>query len=179
MRIIRISETLAGTPMVEVDPAPLDSANTPYVSYELAALLKPHLIDRDNIAVRFMGEGLPTTATAVVTEMYVKVAGAVESIRWYSARVMIFETPTGNTGMNAYFQPVRMEIPKVSTAQLINNAPVYNFREVYTDMEDSSNDMERLLLLADSNYTRAAPSSPRKTLNSPPLTTQSWWKRFF
>lgn len=164
--------------MVEVEPAPVDSTGTLHVSEELAELLTPYLVGCDNIAVRFTGRGLPTTATAVISEMYVELEKPMAVVRWYAIRVMIFGTPTGKTGANAYFKPVRTEMLKLGVAQAIPNGPIYNFREVYDDMEDSSNDMERLLHLADASFSKNLRHT-ETTRQTPEMARTPWWRKLF
>jgi hypothetical protein len=175
MKIIRESETLSGTPMIEIDAAPLDMSGIPHVSDELAALLAPYLQGRDNISVRYIDEGLPTTSTVVVSEMYVELGQPVEAVRWYSARVIVFGTRTGKTGVNAHFQPVRIEMAKYPAGQLIPNGPIFNFREVYDDIESGSRDMERLLRIADEAYSnqRRKSTTPDSAKHSP----KPWWRK--
>ena len=165
--------------MVEVDPPPLDASGTLHVSDELASLLAPYLNGRDNIAVRFIGQGLPTTATAVISEMYVKIAEPIPSLRWYAMRAMIFGTPTGKTGVNVYFKPIRMEIVDLEVGQAIQSGPVYNFREVYDDIEQSSEDMERLLHLADDAFTNGMPQDTQRNSPGAVEVKPSWWRKLF
>lgn len=174
MQILRVSETLSGAPLVEIDQAPLDASGTLHVSDELAKLLGPYMEGRDNISVRFMGNGLPTTVTAVITEMYAEVGSPPDAFRWYSVRAMIFATPTDKTGMNVYFQPTRVQMAAIPVQQHITDGPIYNFREVYEDMDDSANDMERLLNIADNSF-----SSGRRESGSAAsgASRKRWWNR--
>jgi hypothetical protein len=178
MRIVRVSETLHGGPMVEVEPEPVDGTGTLQVSEELAQLLAPYLVSRDNIAVRFTANGLPTTATAVVSEMFVEIGEPVEYLRWYAVRAMVFATPTDKTGLNVYFQPVRTEFFKLPIGQDIPNGPIYNFREVYNDVEESSDDMERLLKLADQSYSKSR-SDEASANTIVEKKQQPWWRKLF
>lgn len=156
MEIIRVSETLHGRPLVEIDQVPLDDSGTLYVSEELAELLLPHMNDADNIAVKFTsGNGLPTTVTAVVSEIHVKIGNPPDMLRCYSVRAMIFTTPTGKHGVNVFFKPVRTEFIKLPIGQAIDNAPVFNFKEVYNHIEDTSDDMPRLVKIADDAYQKS------------------------
>lgn len=178
MRIVRVSETLSGHPMVEIDIEPVDDTGTLHVSEELANILKPYLIERDNIALRFIGKGLPTTAIAVVSEMYVKIDGPIELLRWYAIRAMIFGTPTGKTGVNVHFQPVRIEFLRQPVGQAIPNGPIYNFKEVYNDLEESSNDMERLLKLADAHFSKSHDGETKVDVKVDKAETP-WWRKLF
>jgi hypothetical protein len=162
--------------MVELDEEPVNAAGILSVTDELAKLLKPLMEGRDNIAVRFMADGLPTTATAVISEMYIRLGGTLKALRWYSVRSMIFETTTGKTGVNVYFRPVRTELFDRSVQQDIVHGPVYNFQEVYETDEESSRDMERLLAIAEANFSK---SQGARNLSSSMSANKSWLHKVF
>lgn len=156
MQIVRVTETLSGRPMIELDTVPIDAEGTLCVSDKLANMLRPYMDNTDNIAVRFMANnGLPTTVTAVVSEVYVKVGNPPDMLRWYAVQAMVFNTRTGKYGVNAYFKPIRTEFIKLPIGQIIENGPVFNFKEVYSHIEDTSDDMPRLAKIADNAYQKS------------------------
>jgi hypothetical protein len=159
--------------MVEVEPEPVDRSGTLHLSDELAALLKPHMKDRDNIAVRFMGKNLPTTATAIITELYIPLSTSISSVRWYAIRAMVFETPSTKIGLNAYFQPVRTEFVEMPVGQVIQNGPIYNFRETYNTHDAVSEDFGRLLQMSEAAYSETRHPEPAIRQEKP-----SWWRKF-
>src|SRR5262245_43217419 len=58
--VTKVSESVAGRPTLHIEPAPLSTDGIPELSDELAELIKPYLKATDNIALRFIDDGLPT-----------------------------------------------------------------------------------------------------------------------
>ncbi|MGN8119188.1 hypothetical protein [Labrys sp. 22185] len=153
MRVLSVSETLHGGPMVEVDEIPCDTSGALHVSDDLVSLLKPYMNGRDNVAVRFTSDGLPTTATVVISESFTK--NSPDTVRWYAILAILFQTKTLKTGLNLRVQPIRSELFKLGVQQIIEDGPWYNFQEVYNNMEHSSSDLDRLLKIAEDHYSRS------------------------
>lgn len=150
--IKRISQNVFGSPMLEIEPPPLNRDGVPDFSEALEQVIAPHLKGRDNISLRFIDQGLPTTVTAVSSLLDVEYEGVLVT---YSIRLITFKTRDGKTACNIHIRPESRCVMK-------NDAPIkrdsiyrrqtYDFCEVYEDMEKSRDDLQRLLKIADRHF---------------------------
>jgi len=150
--IVRVTEGVRGRPMLHIEPAPLSRDGIPELSEALASTIAPYLKNADNISIRFVDRGLPTTTTAVVGTYDVGDEGFSVT---YDVRIMLFDTGTGKTGSNVHLRPTRRNVvlkPGVPLSQDIVGARTYEFREVYETNEQSQNDLDRLARIAHRHY---------------------------
>jgi hypothetical protein len=154
-RIKRVSSNVFGKPMLEIDPAPLDRRGVPDLSESLAQLIIPHLQNRDNISIRYIDDGLPTTATAVLAFIDVE---DDESAISYSVRIMLFETDNKKVGSNVHIRPIQRHVKingvRLDIYQEIKTTRTYDFLGVYDNDEQSRDDLGRLVKLAHEHFIR-------------------------
>jgi hypothetical protein len=123
------------------------------MSKELERTIAPYLKRGDNIAIRYIDDGLPTTCTAVLGSVFVHGGGSgIE----YAIRTMIFETNSGRPGCNIHIRPdFRCKTDRagnITKREKIASPPVYDFREVYENVEQSRDDLARLVKIADNHF---------------------------
>lgn len=152
--IVRVSENLHGRPMVHVEPAPLRGDGVPECSESLAQVISPYIGNADNVSVRYLDSGLPTTMLAVVSTYNV---GDDEFFITYEVRIALFETENRQVGSNLHLRPIRRGMfvtPDLPIFQVISGARSYEFREAYKSVDDAQNDLERLATLAHTHFCR-------------------------
>jgi hypothetical protein len=149
----RVMEGVSGAPMLEIEPAPINRDGIPDLSEELERAIRPHLNGRDNISIRFVDQGLPTTTVAVLSAYDVKEGDLTIT---YDLRIMVFETATGKTGSVIHARPKARSVvlgagmPVVG--QDIQGARTYDFHEVYDDIAHARDDLDRLIRIADRHF---------------------------
>lgn len=149
----KVASGLRGQPMLEIYPAPINRDGIPDLSEALATAIGPYIQGRDNISLRYIDDGLPTTTTAVISSITVE-GDDVDTV--YSLRSMVFETRNKKIGCNIHIQPkethVKINGAKVGVFQEIRGARTYDFHEVYENAEDSRDDVSRLVLTAHKHF---------------------------
>lgn len=153
-RIVSVSTARNGKPLVHIAPAPIGDDGIPELSLELADLLAPYFDGSDNVAVRFVDQ-LPTTTTAVVGMCGAENGGVVIQ---YKLRNMIFATGDGRIGCNIVLTPIRRDgvIAGVPISQTIPDGKPIFFKEVYKDVQESRDDLSRLVMIAHNQFRNAA-----------------------
>ena len=149
--VVRVGQSVTGRPMLHIEPAPLNSDGIPEVGDELAAVITPYMKNTDNISLRFMDCGLPTTTTAVIGVYEV---GTEEFSVSYELRIMLFETATRKIGSNLSLRPVQRHglMVAVPVSQTITGARTYEFREVYESKQQAEDDLDRLAQIAHRHF---------------------------
>lgn len=153
-RVTKVDESFSGRPLLHIEPAPISHDGWPDLSKELEDVIAPYFEkSTDNIAIRYIDDGLPTTSTAVMGS--VEIRDGRLAIR-YAIRTMIFETKTKKPGCNIHIRPetkVTFNIFEKETGrERIKAPPTYDFREVYQDAEESRDDLGRLVKIAHQHY---------------------------
>jgi hypothetical protein len=153
-RVTHVGETFSGAPQLHIEPAPISVDGWPELSEDLESLIAPYLSGRDNVAIRYTDDGLPTTSTAVMD--FILVANGSDAIQ-YAVRIMLFETGTKKVGSNVHVRPefnCRMDPTRaVMQKQKIAHSRTYKFREVYDTTEQSRDDLSRLVKIAHAHFT--------------------------
>ena len=152
-RVTQVSQAFSGRPLLHIEPAPISHDGWPDLSRELEEVIEPYLKGSDNIALRFIDNGLPTTTTAVIGSVEVQEERfAIQ----YAIRTMIFETTTSKPGCNIHIRPEVKSIlnffGKEIGREKISESPTYDFREVYENAEASRDDLSRLVKIAHSHF---------------------------
>lgn len=168
-KVNRVTSNLLGKPMLEIEPAPISGDGLPDLSDDLAKAIMPHLRGRDNISIRYIDHGLPTTATAVLASMDVE---GDEIAISYSIRIMLFETKNKKVGSNVHIRPAQRHVKinkvRVGVYQEIKTTRTYDFHEIYDDGEQSRDDLERLVKLAHDHFIQHGPESTEETQPAAP-----------
>jgi hypothetical protein len=152
-RVTQVSESFSGRPLLHIEPAPISHDGWPDLSRELEEVIAPYLRGTDNIALRYIDGGLPTTSTAVLGS--VEVREGKYAIH-YAIRTMIFETKTSKPGCNIHIRPeVKTKFNifgKETERERITAPPTFDFREVYEKAEESRDDLSRLVKIAHQHF---------------------------
>ncbi len=152
-RVTQVSEAFSGRPLLHIEPAPISHDGWPDLSRELEEVIAPYVKNADNIALRYIDKGLPTTSTAVMGSVQVREG---KFAIHYAVRTMIFETKTKKPGCNIHIRPEMKSTFNFFGTEIkrerIDTPPTYDFREVYQNAEESRDDLNRLVKIAHQHF---------------------------
>jgi hypothetical protein len=110
-------------------------------------------VERDNVPIRYIDGGLPTTSTAVVTTVLQRVSEGVDY--GYDIRMMLFAVQNKKTGVIIHISPEGIyhhNNGEVFARQDFSSVRDYEFRECYDTMGGASEDLQRLLSIAHDHF---------------------------